>query len=159
MAATDIYEQVKCPQCGGVRYKAVTFCPHCGHREEESLLDRLREFLSGGSKSKAGAGLLSAFVSLIIAIFFLLDAIRAQSLVSLLVAMFAFAGAIRAWWTTRDQGEDSIAIELPPPRSQEEEPEAAHSETVPASKFFCENCGTEVAEDATQCPKCGMRFG
>jgi predicted RNA-binding Zn-ribbon protein involved in translation (DUF1610 family) len=25
-------------------------------------------------------------------------------------------------------------------------------------KFFCDNCGTEVGQEATECPKCGRQF-
>ncbi|HWP83278.1 MAG TPA: zinc-ribbon domain-containing protein [Bacteroidota bacterium] len=162
MATSNINEQVECRRCGGVRHKAVTFCPHCGYVEEESFFDKLRDLLdSSGSNGRSGAGLLSALIGLLVAAFFLLDAIRDESFISALIALFAFAGALRAWWSTRERTED--ASEAPFPTSQHPEEVEEESEPpagqVPDSKFFCENCGTEVAEDATECPKCGMKFG
>jgi predicted RNA-binding Zn-ribbon protein involved in translation (DUF1610 family) len=33
-----------------------------------------------------------------------------------------------------------------------------HKEPKPAPKFFCDNCGTEVEQNASECPKCGRNF-
>lgn len=163
MDTTDLFAEKKCPRCGNMYKKVATFCPHCGYTKEHSWLDDIGD-LFGESSSSSGPGrssstsMVSVVIAILVGIYLLIDAVRKESLVGMIAAGIAFIVALRAWWASRRTQEQPTVHEGP-----DDEPtdmrEEAPSDIVSSQKFFCENCGTEVREDASQCPKCGMKFG
>jgi rubrerythrin len=174
MSGEYLFREIQCERCGRTRMKEASFCPHCGYAEEESWWKRVANLFRGsaGANKTTSSALLSAFLGLAVASFFLFEAIRKESVASLAIALVAIIAALRAWFSTRNRVEEATDPARPP-RSGEsggEEPlsleddESEHStdplETIlSGQKFFCENCGNEVREDARECPKCGMKFG
>ena len=162
MDTTDLFAEKKCPRCGNMYKKVATFCPHCGYVKEHSWLDDIGDLFGGSSSSGSGRSSSTSMVSVVIAIlvgiYLLIDAVRKESLMGMIAAGIAFIVAFRAWWASRRAQEQPTVHD-----EAEEEQIDVHEETpsdiVSSQKFFCENCGIEVGEDASQCPKCGMKFG
>ncbi len=164
METNDLFDERKCPQCGNMFKKAATFCPHCGYVKEHSWLDDIGDLFGGSSSPSPSSGRSSSasMVSVVIAVLFgsylLIDAVRKESLMGMIAAGIAFLVALRAWWASRRTQEQPTMHD-----ESKEEQIAVHEETpsdiVSSQKFFCENCGTEVREDAAECQKCGMKFG
>lgn len=157
MKTEDLFAEQTCPRCGNAYKKAVSFCPHCGYVKEESWLDALTDlFGAGGATGTSQSHLISAVMSGLVGLYLLVDALRKGSLGGLLIAAIALIIALRAWILSRRAGESTDVV----PHSAEYAPETHEvDDAIPLQKFFCENCGTEVTEDARECPKCGMKFG
>ncbi|MBI2618967.1 MAG: hypothetical protein HYW57_02695 [Ignavibacteriales bacterium] len=139
-----------------MKLKTASFCPHCGHIEKEHWWDRIRDRFQGdGSTSGARptqAALVSTLMGLAIASYFLYTAIQKESIQSLILAVLTFIFVLRSWFAARKRKEDS----------ESDESTTTHvfdAEEILENKFYCENCGARVDQDADQCPKCGMKFG
>jgi ribosomal protein L40E len=165
MNSQQLYAQQTCPRCGGTFPKAQTFCPHCGYIKEESWWARLLEWFrptpTAETAKPSSANFLSTLIGLVVAGFFLYRALEQNSLQSWLLAIVSLAIAIRAWFSARKGpeptgGSEQGEVDLHPGEPVGEKEPAS---TPTTQHFFCENCGTEVAPDAIQCPKCGMEFG
>lgn len=161
MSNEDLFAQQTCPRCGGAFAKVQTFCPHCGYVKEESWWERLLNvFRSSSSVETAPAtrgNLVSFLIGLAVSGFFVYQALQTGSIQSWLLALFSLIMAVRAWFVSpktvpqTDGGEVVEAEDHPSGHERASSPTDQH--------FYCENCGTEVAADATDCPKCGMKFG
>lgn len=159
MSNEDLFAQQTCPRCGGSFAKAQSFCPHCGYVKEQSWWEKLLNvFRSSSSVETAPAtrgNLISFLIGLAVSGFFVYQALQTGSLQSWLLALFTLIMAFRAWFAS------------PKHPSQTDEGEVAEADQPPSEStfsptdqhFYCENCGTEVAADASACPKCGMKFG
>lgn len=161
MSDQDLYTEQTCPRCGGSFLKVSSFCPHCGYVKEESWWDKLlnvfRSTTSVETTKPTSAAIISTLLGLVLAGFFLYLAIQKGSAQSWLLAILSFVMAIRAWFTTRSRTEKvEPQNHTDQPDLDEEEGSEAHP--IP-QRFFCENCGTEVPADVSDCPKCGMKFG
>lgn len=161
MRNEDLFAQQACPRCGGLFAKVQTFCPHCGYVKEESWWEKLLSVFRSSSSVESApttrGNLISFLIGLAVSGFFVYQALKNESIQSWLLALFSLIMAFRAWFSS------------PRPMSQSDEgekleadhPSANHERTFSAldQHFFCENCGAEVAADASACPKCGMKFG
>jgi uncharacterized paraquat-inducible protein A len=98
-----------------------------------------------------------ALIGLVVAGFFLYQALQTGSIQSWIMAIFMLAMAVRSWFVTKTKHEAS-QVERTTTLEDIEEQEV--SEADPNEQFFyCENCKALVPPDATRCPKCGMDFG
>jgi RNA polymerase subunit RPABC4/transcription elongation factor Spt4 len=157
MKTEELYAEVPCRQCGKNKLKSSSFCPHCGHVQEESWLDRLRGYLGGGGDQAGSRNPLAVVIAVVVlagAAVLAVNAIlegRYSDLIS--IAIFVLIG-IRAFFRMRNAGGGSG-------QTSESRPDQTVSHTDDddlATHYVCENCATQVAGDATQCPKCGSRF-
>lgn len=160
MSNQDLYAEQTCPRCGGTFHKVSSFCPHCGYVKAESWWDKLlgvfRSTTSVEPSKPTSAAVVSTLVGLVLAGFFLYQALQRDSIQSWLLAVFSFIMALRAWFSTRSRTapvDRKDHTDLP----DLDEAEGSDSSPIP-QRFFCENCGAEVPDDATTCPKCGMKF-
>jgi RNA polymerase subunit RPABC4/transcription elongation factor Spt4 len=161
MSNEDLFSQQTCPRCGGSFAKAQSFCPHCGYIQEESWWEKLIRIFRPDSSAEAAratrGNLVSFLIGLAVSGFFVYQALKTESIQNWLLALFSLIMAFRAWFASpkpTPQTEEGEAVEVehhPSSREEASSPTAVH--------FYCENCGTEVAADATACPKCGMKFG
>ncbi len=157
MNTDDLYAEVTCRRCGKGRLKSSTFCPHCGLVQEETWVDRLRERLRGGSgQAKEGLSptLIVALAMLAIAGILAVDAIVDGRYSDLITVALLVLFSLRAFF--RRKSSPSTSPERRPTSSEKTTVEAGTDDL--ATHYACENCGTQVAADASQCPKCGMRF-
>jgi ribosomal protein L37E len=161
MKNEDLFAQQTCPRCGGSYAKAQSFCPHCGFLREETWWEKLVKVFRSGSTAETSqttrGNLISFLIGLAVSGFFVYQALKTESIQDWLLALFSLIMAFRAWFASPKPT---------PPIGEGEEAEAehhasSHEEAFSPSDqhFYCENCGTEVAADATACPKCGMKFG
>ncbi len=86
--------------------------------------------------------------------YFLYVAIERESIQGFIIALLSLVFALRTFFSRSSASSSSTGDDHP----------AVHEENLPADdvlndKFYCENCGTRVAADAAECPKCGMKFG
>ncbi len=151
-SSEDLHTEVACARCGGMMSKMSSFCPHCGYIIQKSLWERIREALGGGGRGapKNSAAMVSTLLGLLISGFFFYQAYTRESLQSLIIGILALIMTLRAWFVGR--GGAGGHVELPEAEHPSDEPPM-----VP--KFFCENCSAQVNPDATECSKCGMKFG
>ena len=154
----DMYKEVPCTRCGQKRLAVASFCPHCGEIVKEGWFEKVTKIFRSeegtSSPDSKTINLIPVFLAFIVAGYFLYTAIVQESLQGLIIAILSIYFAIRSMISG-------------PPRSHQVnsggEPSIHVEENTPddpfADKFFCENCGTKVAADATECSKCGMKFG
>lgn len=156
----DLYTEVKCRQCGQMKQKVASFCPHCGHVVEEGWWERLLGAFRSVEKSpqerKSGSNVLSTLLTLGFASYLLYNAVEKESIQSLIVAVVMLIVAIRSWFSRRTGEQHAGEEEHESVMKAEEAEEPLPS--LPSAKLFCENCGTEVSSAAVACPKCGMQF-
>lgn len=161
MIGQDLYRETTCAQCKRSYLRAVGFCPHCGHVRSESWSEKLSRWLSAEGTSRreqaSSGSIFSVLIGLVLAAVVFFQALRSESLETLIFALVILALAIRAWYSERKpevtKREDrSVTHEIP---SGEGEPKVSLGMSV----YHCEGCGADVAEDAIECPKCGMKFG
>lgn len=160
MPEYDLYTEVKCRQCGQMRQKVASFCPHCGHVVEESWWERLLGLFRSEEKPsherKGGNKAISALLTLGFASYLLYNAIEKESIQSLIIAVMMLIVAIRSWFSGRTQEQHTGQGDQESAMKTEEQKESLPS--LPSGKLFCENCGAEVSSGAVVCPKCGMQF-
>jgi len=159
MNTEDLYKQSPCPKCGRAVFDTASFCPHCGYvkkqRRWEDMLSRKRgegEAREGGPKA---TGLtVSVLLGLGFAGYLIYRAVTEESLQSFIMAVFVLLAVLQSWLAARKRAQQKEG------EAGEHTGEAVEQAEDPLEqKFFCENCGTKVAADATECPKCGMKFG
>ncbi|HEX9615753.1 MAG TPA: zinc ribbon domain-containing protein [Bacteroidota bacterium] len=158
MTGEDLYKEEQCTQCGQNKLKNASFCPHCGYVKKRTLFDSLRERFSGSSKeesveAKPGMGV-STFVGLIFAGYLLYTAIVEESIQSIIIASLILFTVLQSWYAARKRrrkGREASAGAIGEVHEADSDPLE--------DKFFCENCGNQVAAEAKECPKCGMKFG
>ncbi|MEX1138292.1 MAG: hypothetical protein WEF53_02955 [Bacteroidota bacterium] len=154
MTGEDLYIEEQCPQCGQKKLKNASFCPHCGYVKKKSWLDSLGGIFSrGGASEGSGSALKGPTVSMVIGLLFagylVYTAIEKSSVQSLIMALLVLFAVLQSWLTGKKK-----------PSGDHQEGKAENEEPlVPSDKFFCENCSTQVDANASQCPKCGMKFG
>ena len=154
----DLYTEVTCKQCGQKKLAVASFCPHCGHVVKESWFEKItNRARSGGGEGETkvqSVKVVPILLSLLIAGYFFYIAIEKESIQGLIIALlslfFAFRSLVsRSSQPSTTRSEEKTAIQGGHDVLDDELDE----------KFFCENCGTRVPGDATECPKCGMKFG
>lgn len=150
MNTEDLYKESPCSNCGQPVLESASFCAHCGYVKKKRMGEGL--FRSGG---KGGSGLtVSVLLGLGFAVYLAYRAAAEESLQSLIMAVFVLLAVLQSWLAARkraQQTEEKAGEHTGEEMEQAEDPLE--------QKFFCENCGTRVAEDAKECPKCGMKFG
>lgn len=154
MTGEDLYIEEQCPQCGQKKLKNASFCPHCGYVKKKGWLDSLGELFgrrgdSGGSGSALKGPTFPVVMGLLFAGYLVYTAIEEGSVQSLIMALLVLFAVLQSWLTGKKK-----------PSGDHQEGKAEKEENLaPSDKFFCENCSTEVDASASQCPKCGMKFG
>ena len=155
MTTENLYKEAPCRKCGKMKLKSSSFCPHCGHVQEEGWLDRIRDRFGAGGGASFSLSTVIAAVVLIGAVILAVDAIadgRYSDLITIAVLVLV---SLRAFYRMRGQTERADAGSKPATRERSD----SLTETDDlATHYACENCGTQVAADAKECPKCGTRF-
>lgn len=158
MKTEELYAEVPCRRCGKTKLKSSSFCPHCGHVQEETWLDRLRHSVGGARGEGPGSRhpLVVAIAAAVLAgaLFLAYEALadgRYEDLVTIVVIVFL---VIRAFHRVR---------KLPGVPGQASEDGHAGSASSPAEEadapeIRCTNCGARIDADAKECPRCGTRF-
>jgi predicted amidophosphoribosyltransferase len=154
MNTDDLYKQSRCPQCGQSVLDSASFCPHCGYVKKKSWWEGL---FSGGRREgtaetgvSGGTGLsVSTILGFGFAAYLAYKAVSDESIQSLIMAILVLFAVTQSWLAARKRARQGLG----------EPKEEKEADDPLEQKFFCENCGTRVAGDATKCPKCGMRFG
>jgi ribosomal protein L40E len=154
----DLYKEVVCRRCGQKKLEIASFCPHCGETVKRSWIETiirkgLREGEADGSGSK-GVTVIPILLGLLIAAYFFYTAIENKSIQGLILALLSLYFAFRSIVSGSKRSPDLKSDDQTVIREEQEGPDDHFPD-----KFFCENCGTSVSRDATECPKCGMRFG
>ena len=151
----DLYREIPCPNCGQMRLAVVSFCPHCGAVSKAGWLEKITKQLKSGGPEGAseGAGKRSIplLMGLLVAVYFLYVAITEGSVQGYVIAALSIMFLLRSLFSDPKSASPGAVEGVRGGSSASEE--------VPGDNFFCENCGTKVSEDATECPKCGMKFG
>ncbi len=136
-----------------MKLRNASFCPHCGYVHEETWFDRLKERLGSSGEEKreepTKSAIYSVLLSLLVAGFFLYQAIRSESLPSLIAALITLVYAYRAWLSTRNKMEEAGAS----PVDRETEIDDIFKPVI-----LCEKCQARIEADTIQCPKCGMVY-
>lgn len=92
---------------------------------------------------------MSVIAGILFAGYLVYTAIEKSSVQSLIMALLVLFAVLQSWLTAKKK-----------PTGDHQEAEVQKEESpVPSDKFFCENCSAQVDANATQCPKCGMKFG
>jgi len=155
MTDHNLYAEHQCKRCGKMKLRNASFCPHCGYAREETWFDRLKEKLTTSEETKPAkptkSAMYSVLLSLLIAGFFLYQAVRDDSIPSLFAAAVALIYAFRAWLSTRNKIEESGTGETPQTREQD-------TDDIFKPIVRCENCNARIDVDTIQCPKCGMVY-
>lgn len=73
-----------------------------------------------------------------------------------LTLAFYFLILFMWWYTARMR--TRIGRPLPPAEADEVEATSSSGKAGKAAAFTCTNCGADVSEDASKCPKCGAAF-
>lgn len=159
MNTDDLYKQSPCPKCGQAVLDTASFCPYCGYvkkqRRWEDMLSRKRGGGEAGEDRPKATGLtVSVLLGLGFAGYLTYRAVTEESLQSFIMAVFVLLAVLQSWLTARKR-----AQQAPEAEGKEEARKPEPADDPLEQKFFCENCNTRVAADATECPKCGMRFG
>ncbi len=150
----DLYKEVPCKRCGQKMLAIASFCPHCGEIVSEGWFERVLRRFRSDDGGIGLANMLPVLVGLVVAGYFLYTAIEQGSIQGYILAFFSLLFAFRALFSgSRQSGR--VNSEGQPTIHDADEP----PDDTPADKFFCENCGTEVPGESTECPKCGMKFG
>lgn len=113
-------------------------------------MDGLRSESSGKGRPTRIA-VVSTLIGVAIAAFFLYNAIQKESLQSLILAILTLVFAFRSWFATRNRTEEAgedVSVSAEP-----------EDFDMVEGHVYCDNCGERVDPDATECPKCGMKFG
>lgn len=156
MTGEDLHREVQCPRCGRRRLAVASFCPHCGYVPRNSWFEKIskafRTSEQAGTISSGRKVTGSVLVSIVVGAYFLYLGITEGSFQAIVVGILSFYFALRSWISPAK-----------PPRGASNGPSPSSGVTELRDnpledKFFCENCGTQVSRDATQCPKCGRRF-
>ena len=151
----DLYKEIPCKRCGQKRLAIASFCPYCGEVVEESWVEKVVKSLQPGEGTDGkGVNLVPVLLGLIIAAYFLYTAIERESIQGLIFALLSIFFVIRSMFSGSPRSGQSDSGKLPSVHEADNAPDDPFSD-----KFFCENCGTKVPADATECPKCGMKFG
>lgn len=155
MNTEDLYRQSPCPQCGQPIFDSVSFCAHCGYaKKQRRWEDTLSRRRGGGEGAPKGSGFsISVLLGLGFAAYLIYRAVTGESLQNFIVAMLVLFSVLHSWLSARKK-----ARQLPDAGEQEKDTATDPADDPLGQKFFCENCGTRVAEDASQCPKCGWKF-
>ena len=156
MTGEDLHREVQCPRCGGKYLAVATFCPHCGYVPGDSWFEKI----SKAFRTSERAGAISSgpkvtgalLVSIVVGAYFLYLGITEGSFQAIVVGIISFYFALRSWFAPAK-----------PPRGASSSSSSSSGvvelrDNPLEDKFFCENCGTQVSRDATQCPKCGRQF-
>ncbi|MBM4170181.1 MAG: hypothetical protein FJ215_13650 [Ignavibacteria bacterium] len=153
MTGLDLYAENQCRRCGKMKLRNASFCPHCGYVHEETWFDRLKERLGASGEEKrekpTKSATYSVLLTLLVAGFFLYQAIWEESLPSLIAALITLVYAFRAWLSTRNKLEE---VETPPARPENE------LDDIFKPVILCEKCNARIEADTIQCPKCGMVY-
>jgi len=141
-----------------MKLEIATFCPHCGEVVNESWFEKFTKFL-GSSEEAAAPGkrrrnLVPGLMGIFIAGYFLYNAIERESIQGLIIAILLLVFAFRSFFQRSSGSQRPGAADQPSVHDDRSTPDDPLGD-----KFFCENCGTKVPGDATECPKCGMKFG
>ena len=158
MTGEDLFKEEQCAQCGRNKLKNASFCPHCGHVKRQSWFDGLMDSFSGSKRgavagAKGGIGI-STLIGLAFAGYLLYSAIDDGSVQSMIIAALILFTVFHSWYTGRKQSKNGTEGSSEGPNEVKEGDQGPMED-----KFFCENCRTRVAADASECPKCGMKFG
>jgi len=101
------------------------------------------------AQSSYGLGPFTAPYPTYVGLFFVLGFLQ-----TFLVILFFFL-LLSMWWLVRR----SPRRPMPKPKTPETEEAATTEEKLAAaSSYSCTNCGADVSEDDTKCPKCGATF-
>ena len=154
----DLYREVPCRRCGQKKLAVASFCPHCGETVKQGWFEKVTK----GIRSDGGTGesrfssvqVIPVLLGLLISGYFFYTAIEQESIQGLIIALLSLFFAFRSMVSGSSRS----------PQMKSEDQTVIHEDQdTPddpiADKFFCENCGTRVSGDATECPKCGMKFG
>lgn len=161
MDQRPLFQETECVRCKRMYLRDSGFCPHCGQVYEESWGEKLsRWFGIGKASAKTQAttsALFSTLIGLIIAAIAFIKAFQTESLGTLLFALVMLGLAVRAWFKDRNKGDRGNGGHAATGVTVREEDEPDVS--VGSPLYHCEACGEPVAEDAVECPACGMMFG
>ena len=159
MKTEELYAEVPCRRCGKSKLRSSSFCPHCGHVQEETWFDRLRNRLGGAGGEGAGTrnslAIVIASVVLAGAAFLAVDAISEGRYTDLITIGVMVLLSIRAFMRMRNKS--ASPGEATTEASTDRTVSRAQTDDL-APQYSCENCGTRVDVDAAECPKCGTRF-
>lgn len=158
MNTEDLYRQSPCPKCGQAVLETASFCPYCGYvkkqRRWEDILSRKRGGGETGQDRPKATGLtVSVLLGLGFAGYLTYRAVTEESFQNLIMAVFILLAVFQSWLAARKRAQqkgDTMG---------ERAGEKEEADDPLEQKFFCENCNTRVAADATECPKCRMKFG
>jgi len=151
----DLYKEVPCKRCGQKKLAIASFCPHCGEIVSESWIESVvKRFRSDGGAEGKSINIVPVLVGLIVAGYFLYTAIERESIQGLIIALLSLFFVFRSMFSGSKRSVQSNSGSEPSVHEAENAPDDPFSD-----KFFCENCGTKVPGDASECPKCGMKFG
>ena len=156
MTTEDLYAEVPCSRCGKSRLKSASFCPHCGYIHESSWLERLKSSLGGGGgRQRSPLALAVALLGLGVAAVLAAAAIAEGRTRDLIAIATIAALAIRAFLRSRKQP-GPAEVPAADGRADNDGSDETTDPSIP--HYSCENCGTTVRSDATECPKCGTHF-
>lgn len=156
--ADDLYKEVPCRQCGQMKLEIATFCSHCGHVVKETWIEKItNSFRPSQDTTVAGRSRrnpVPLLMGILIAGYFFYTAIERESLQGLILGILSLVFALRSYFQGSAHPQSTQSTDKASLRDDQNA-----EEDLSADKFFCENCGTKVPGDATECPKCGMKFG
>jgi len=158
MTGEDLYKEEQCSQCGQKKLESASFCPHCGYVKKKSWVEKLGEVFSGSrrtdtGKRKRGLGF-STLLGLGFAGYLIYSAIEDESIQGIIIAALILFATLQSWYAAKKRGEKRPEGDVSGMEGDQER-EGGPLE----DKFFCENCSTRVDAGASECPKCGMKFG
>ena len=136
-----------------------SFCVYCGYVYEQSWWDKLRSMLDQPESSTTEttpAGVLASLVGVAVAAFFLMRAVRNESLFDAFYALLALFLTLRAWFTARNRREQVKFLGTH--SDQLTDMEGRVGSDVSMSRLSCDNCGLNIAEQVSHCPACGAKL-
>lgn len=156
MNEEDLYRETQCPRCGGTVLVVASFCPHCGFVFKGSWFEKISKFFRTTDKSAIssplGRSILPTLISAAIGTYLIYLGVVHESFEMIVGGIFFIYAAVRSRFSPSRPGGGRSLIE-----STSEKPSSLPQGPV-TERLTCENCGAEVASDAVQCPKCGMKF-